>query len=68
MTKANKPDFLNLIGLSVNEADEALKTAGYKMRVVQEDGEHFIVTMDYRLDRVNVAVNNGKVSSINGVG
>lgn len=35
------------------------------MRVVEREGEYYAVTMDYRLDRVNVAIYGGRVRSAN---
>lgn len=43
------------------EAIEKIKAAGMQARVVCEDDEHFIVTCDYRTDRVNLSLRDSKV-------
>lgn len=46
----------DVTGLEESRAEEILEDAGFAMRVVERDGETFIITEDYRLDRVNVVV------------
>jgi len=50
-----------LVGMSVDDAEAATTEAGFEFRVVSVDGEERPVTMDYRPDRVNVAVEDDKV-------
>lgn len=45
-----------------DEARELAAFNGYKFRVTMKDGEHFLCTMDYRMDRVNVHVMDNKVT------
>lgn len=45
-----------LVGATEAEATEAAKSKGWDVRVVSRDGEDFAVTMDYRMDRVNLTV------------
>ena len=50
-------DLSRFIGLELSEFKEKALENGYGcVRVVEKDGESFMVTMDYRTDRVNVAV------------
>lgn len=57
-----------LVGLSIDEfTDEAL-ASGFATRIVTEDGESLAVTMDYRTDRVNVAVDGGIVVKVESIG
>ena len=51
-----------VIGQSLTEAEDLCQENGVKLRLVERDGEHFIVTMDYRTDRVNVHVRDGIVT------
>ncbi len=51
----------SLIGLTVQDAQAAATDAGLGFRVVSNDGEALLVTMDYRIDRVNVDVQDGEV-------
>ena len=41
------------------DAMALLKKEGYRARVRSEDGQHFIVTADYRTDRVNLYITKG---------
>lgn len=50
-------------GLSVQGAMEKAKSKGVSFRVVQQDGEFFAVTMDFRPGRINAVVDNGVVVS-----
>jgi hypothetical protein len=50
-------------GLREEAATAALNDAGFEVRVVERDGEQFQMTMDYRDNRVNLAITNGVVTS-----
>jgi hypothetical protein len=52
-----------VIGLTEHQAKAMLEAYGYRVRIVQRDREHYIVTMDYRTDRVNITIINGKVTN-----
>lgn len=52
-----------LVGMSTQEAQAATEEAGYAFRVLAEDGVYNAVTSDYRIDRVNVEVEKGKVTT-----
>lgn len=67
----NQSKLLNpagLLGKTEDEAKQVCENYGYKLRVTNKDGTSFIVTADYRTDRINVSVTNGKISAINGIG
>lgn len=49
------------LGKKEADAGRAAERRGLKWRVVERDGEAFMITKDYRLDRVNFKVRNGKV-------
>ena len=51
-----------LIGLTETDAVAKIKAAGMKSRVRVRDGQAFIGTADYRLDRVNLSVANNLVT------
>ena len=55
------PEFDFLLGLTEKEADDELRDQGFFVRAVWEDGEHLICTADIRADRLNVAVEDGKI-------
>lgn len=41
-------------GMPEDEATVAAMNQGYMVRVTSRDGTHFVVTSDYRPDRVNL--------------
>ena len=53
----------DLVAQGVDEATaaEQIGAAGYTYRVVMIDGEPLAMTMDYRLDRINLTLENGIV-------
>jgi len=65
----------NLVGMTVQEGEEYLSKNEVKnpdgervqtIRPMCMDGEEMMGTMDFRPDRVNVAVTAGKISEIRG--
>jgi hypothetical protein len=52
------------VGLSEGEATGLLEEAGFAVRVAERDGEPFMLTRDYRGDRVNLVVSGGVVTSV----
>lgn len=57
---ATLPD---IVGLSELEATASLEAAGFTVRIAARDGEDFILTQDYRTDRVNLVVDGGVVTN-----
>lgn len=53
-----------LVGLGEDEAIKVATSKGWASRVVARDGESFMVTTDFRPDRVNLTVDGGKVTSV----
>lgn len=51
-----------VVGMTTEEAQAAVEDAGYAYREVEIDGQPQAVTLDYRLDRVNVSVEDGVVT------
>lgn len=54
------------LGLTEQEAMAAIRAAGRPVRVVMRDGEGLAATMDYREDRVNLTITEGRVTAISG--
>lgn len=52
-----------LVGLTKEQAEAAAAKAGYTVRVTQEDGQMFPMTMDYRTNRINIEVEDGVVTA-----
>ena len=53
-----------LIGLSEKNAKRLAEKSGWKFRVASRDEEAFMLTADYREDRINAHVVGGKVTSV----
>jgi len=51
-----------LVGMNKDSAIACLKTLSANYRIAQEDGEDFALTMDYRMDRVNLSINKNFVT------
>lgn len=51
-----------IIGMEKQAAITKIEAAGQVPRIVFEDGEQFAVTMDYRTDRLNLEVVQGKIT------
>jgi hypothetical protein len=65
-----EPDGLDtglLVGEELADARELARAEGCDVRVVVRDGKNLVVTDDFRIDRVNVAVDDGRVTGIDGV-
>ncbi len=66
--------FESIIGMSVEDAKvfvESISYSGtthYMMRIVKEDGENLITTMDCRLFRLNVETVDNKISKLESIG
>jgi hypothetical protein len=52
----------DLIGMAASTAEECASDVGYSWRVYEEDGEQFALTMDYRVERINVKIERGIVT------
>lgn len=52
------------VGLTKEEAAEVAEERGVPWRIVREDGEDFVVTMDYVPLRVNFTVEDGIVVAV----
>lgn len=52
----------SLEGLTEAEAKAKIEAAGLVARITRKDGELYIVTRDYRLDRINLEIVKEKVT------
>lgn len=53
-----------VIGMEKLAAIVKIEDAGCRARIVSEDGEPFIVTMDFCPDRLNLDIVQGKVAGV----
>lgn len=61
-----KPEDFDVIGLTVEEAQAKYPT--WRFRAKEVDGIPRVVTMDFRRDRVNIALKDGKIISVKSLG
>ena len=62
--KQIEQNFLDsLIGMRFEEAIDLIKHNDLHYRIVCEDGNHFLITADLHLDRVNLHIENGIIES-----
>ena len=54
MTTLPELDYNSLVGIHINSVKAILFVYGIKYRITQRGKEHYIITMDYRPDRVNL--------------
>lgn len=54
-----------LLGLTTQEAEEAVESAGYRFRLCGVDGVPKVVTRDYRTDRISVHIEKDRVIRAN---
>lgn len=57
-------DASRLVGLDEKLATACAEGEGWNVRVISKDGEDFMVTADYRADRVNLTVVDGVVTTV----
>ncbi|NDE59473.1 MAG: hypothetical protein EB010_08635 [Acidimicrobiia bacterium] len=62
-TEVSAAEAERLIGLSESAALDTAKVNGWEARVVSRDGVDLAVTMDYRMDRVNLTIVDDKVTA-----
>lgn len=51
-----------VLGLTEIEAVAKVQAAGFVARVVEKNGEYFMVTQDIRTNRVNLSITEGVVT------
>lgn len=52
------------VGLSEEAAKARAAARRLEVRIIERDGEMLPMTMDYRQDRLNFAIENGRVKSV----
>lgn len=52
---------LKVVGKTIQEAMKSLTELGLRVRISSEGGKPNVLTRDYRLDRVNLEVRDGRV-------
>ena len=53
-----------LVGMNINDAQALTAGTGFSLRIVQQDGEYFMVTMDYRTNRIDLVINNDIITEV----
>ena len=54
---------VEFIGMQKHKAFAACVEKNMSYRVVHENGQNFIITMDIRMDRVNFSINNDVITA-----
>ncbi len=53
-----------ILGLSEEEACKLIQAkTDYKIRITRRDNAYYLATRDYRLDRINLTFDNGKLTT-----
>jgi hypothetical protein len=61
-------EFEHLVGMNTEVARIELQSEGLVLRVSVLNGQHQELKMDYRDNRVNVIVEHGTITGIDGIG
>ncbi len=63
---------LNLLGKTIEDAQRALSTrtdrTDWIIRVVEVNGRKIIYTQDFKVNRINVWLKNGKINEVRCIG
>lgn len=54
---------LSMLGKTLEEATKLSKSNGFSLRVTREDDNLYIVTQELRPDRINLEIDNEKITS-----
>jgi hypothetical protein len=52
---------VQIVGMEKEKALVLIKESGFRPRILREDGQSFIGAQDFRLDRINLFIEDGKV-------
>lgn len=64
-TRPNIDFCTSLVGMEREEAIKAIESNHWRARITRVEGKSFIITMDHRLDRVNLQLEKSIVVSAN---
>jgi hypothetical protein len=53
-----------LIGKNKYDAQKIVENYGYSFRITSENGNHYMITCDFRTDRVNVKIENDIITEV----
>lgn len=63
MNEFNEVEFMaSLVGKSKGDVEEMIIANNYVLRVTREDSHGCLITMDFRLDRINVQIDDGIIT------
>ena len=54
------------VGKTLEEAKKYAEDGGFTVRIVEQDGKSFVLTMDAKSDRLNFRVLNGYITDVYG--
>jgi type IV pilus biogenesis protein CpaD/CtpE len=65
---ANPFDANELVGMTPAAAEQKAQSHGCTVRTTKQDGKELPATLDHRPDRINVAVEDGKIVEVVSIG
>lgn len=60
-------EFGHLVGIPLEKGNDNIDPS-FSIRVTKIDGQPCVVTHDFRLDRINVEIENGIITNVTGLG
>ena len=59
----NKEVVNDVLGKKLEDAQKICKEHGFKCNIVREDIHNYVITCDFRFDRINVELDDGRVTN-----
>jgi hypothetical protein len=60
--KGNEELLESLIGMDKESGSELCKEKDYKVRITRENSNNYVITMDFRFDRINLEIDNNIIT------
>ena len=64
MTPIPQSEADTVIGLTEDEATRIAKDRGWTVRIAERDGEQYMLTLDFQMNRVNLTITGGRVTAV----
>lgn len=64
MNKLKNFDINNLIGKCIEEVRNELKDSDISFRIVRNDDKFYMITCDFRFDRINIEIDDNKITKV----
>jgi hypothetical protein len=60
--KGNEELLESLIGMDKESGSELCKEKDYNVRITRENSNNYVITMDFRFDRINLEIDNNIIT------